>query len=486
MRRAKRTTIPLNCIDKGMFALHTKNELMLLHWMLTMAGTVEPARLRSALAAAVERYPALRGTVHNGVLSQARRMDDISGYDPLTITDLRRTHSGASVDSVHTGPLYQRLLSQWLNRPLDPAKEFPWRVLLLRSSDRLSLLVFTFHHSATDGLGALRFVRAVVERYNGAREEPPPADQRCVARGDELVAMARANRVGISHFYLKIMASLFHRFVIAPLSPKSRVCRAASRPSPGVYFCQGTLNPYELRHIRSRARTAPATVNDILLAAGFKTIDQWNAVHGRSSGKIVIMVPVDLGRGTSSPTGGNRVSFISVSTARRERANLEELLGTVHQRTSDMLSNGLAFSIVYAVHFCCCFPPQVPKAVARLLLSTRVYLDSMLVTNLGEINLGGSSRAEASKLANARISSVVVLPPVVSAMGISLSAGTHNGHLHVALAYKTSHFSHAEARLFLNLFLHELRSYQRTTEGTPAAAVKERVTRETALATRRW
>ena len=36
---------------------------------------------------------------------------------------------------------------------------------------------------------------------------------------------------------------------------------------------------------------------------------------------------------------------------------------------------------------------------------------------------------------------------------------------YVALAYKTRQFSKAEARTFLNLYLHELRSYQRTPEG---------------------
>jgi hypothetical protein len=67
-------------------------------------------------------------------------------------------------------------------------------------------------------------------------------------------------------------------------------------------------------------------------------------------------------------------------------------------------------------------------------------------------------------------------------MGISLSAGTYNGHLHVALTYKTSQLSYAQARLFLNLYLHEMRSYRRTAEGMLAPQVTERRTRETAQA----
>ena len=90
---------------------------------------------------------------------------------------------------------------------------------------------------------------------------------------------------------------------------------------------------------------------------------------------------------------------------------------------------------------------------------------------------------EARKMGNAAITSVVVLPPVVSPMGMSVSAATYTDHLHVALAYKTLHFSHTEARLFLNLLLHEMRSYQRTAEGVLVPLVTERSIRQTAPAT---
>ena len=487
MKRAKRTMVSLNCIDKGMFALHTKNEMMVLHWVLTITGTVEPMRLRSALMAAVGRRPTLRATIRTGLLGMVRQIEDISDHDPLTVIDLTGTHSGTARDSDDTGTLCQKRLLQWMNRPLDPTKDLPWRVLLLRRRDTEASLVFSFHHSATDGLGAFRFVTEVIERYNRATEAlQPAADEPGDAGADELVALAQANRPAISHFYLRMIASLVYRFAVAPFSPNGRICRATSSPSPAVHFCQGTLNPRELSQVRSRSKETGATLNDVLLAAGFRTMDQWNAVHGKASRKISIMVPVDVGRGTASATGANRVAFVSVPTVRRERANADDLLRRVHQRTSHMLRNGTAFSIVYAVHFCCWFPPLVPKAIARFLLATGVYLDSMLVTNLGLIGLAAGPSAEAANMGNARIASVVVLPPVVSPMGISLSAGTYNGQLHVALAYKTSHFSHAEARLLLSLFLHEMRRYQRTAEGVLAPSVTERATGETVLARRPW
>ncbi len=298
-----------------------------------------------------------------------------------------------------------------------------------------------------------------------------------------MLALARDCKLRTSHFRIKMMSSLCRRFVSAPFSPHGRICRAVARPAPEFYFCQASLNPHELGQIRSRAKSLGATVNDVLLAACFRTIDQWNAVHGKPGGKMAIMVPVDLGQPTPYPGVENRVSFISVSTTSQERANPDELLRTVNQKTSNMLRNGIAFSIVYAVHYCCRLPTPFPKAVARFLLATRLYLDSVLVTNLGLIWPEGIAPEKGgARIGGAAIASIVVIPPVVSPMGVSLSAGTYSNHLHVALTYKTAQFSHAQARLFLNLYLHEMRSYQRTAEGVLAPQVTERRTRETAQA----
>jgi hypothetical protein len=91
-----------------------------------------------------------------------------------------------------------------------------------------------------------------------------------------------------------------------------------------------------------------------------------------------------------------------------------------------------------------------------------------------------------SRMGYASISSIAVIPPVVGPMGISLSPGTYNNRHHVALTYKTSQISDAHARLFLNLYLHAPRSYQRTAEGMLAPQVTERFTWETTRARCPW
>jgi NRPS condensation-like uncharacterized protein len=466
-------------MDKAMFALHSQDEPMVLHCILTTDGAVDPVRLKFALMAVLSRCPSLRSTIQAAPLGQVRESQDPYSCEILSVWDLAESQRAAGEDHRRIDGRREGRLSEWMNKPLDPTKSLPCRVLLLRETLRESSLVFTFHHAAVDGVRALRFVSEVIRECNGVAERSwLPVHGHSGTDGDEMVALARACRLGVKHFYLKITASLAHRFLVAPFSPNARIYRTTSKPSAEICFCQGYLNPGELRQIRSKSTSVGVKVNDILLAACFRTIEEWNRGYGRLSRKISIMVPVDVSRTVSSPVLANKVSFISVPTTRKERSDPEELIRRVGQRTSGMLRNGMAFSMVYAACFCTHLPPGITKTVARLVMATRIYLDTVVLTNLGLIWPKEAASMEGGKIGSAEIVSVVVIPPVVSPMGISLSAGTYHDCLHVALAYKTSHFSEAQAKTFLGLYLRELRSYQETSEAVPVPEARYRDARE--------
>ena len=396
-----KTTVPLNCMDKALFALHSQDEPMVLHWILAVEGAVDSFRLKSALLTVVSRHPRLNAIVRSGAFRQVQEPRGENTTDVLSTWDLAGPENAVDTTRARIDALHERRLSEWMNKPLDPRKAPPFRVLLLTEMHGHFTLVFTFHHAAVDGVRALRLIGEVIQEYNGVVEKSPPRmDRRPGTRAkDELVALAQACRLRTSHFYLRMIASLAHRFLLAPLSPNARICRTTSRPSPEIYFCQGSLNPHELGQIQSRSKSVGATVNDVLLAACFRTVEQWNDVHGKPSRKISIMVPVDIGSPTSSPVSANQVSFISVSTTRKERSDPDELLRKVRQRTSHMLKNGIAFSIVYAVYFCTRLPPRIAKAVARFLMATQIYLDSILLTNLGLIWPKGTALGKGTRWA---------------------------------------------------------------------------------------
>jgi NRPS condensation-like uncharacterized protein len=474
------TSAAFNCVDKALFALHSQDESMVNHCVLTIDGAVDAIRLKSALMTVLHRHPTLRSIIHTGVLRQFREVRNDCGDDILTVWELAALQDAAKFNRNEIATKYKERVSEWLNMPLAPGRALACRALLLRRTLEESSLIFTCHHSGADGLHFLRFAAEVIEDYNGATEDPlPSAHPLPGRRRDELVVLAQACRQKVRLFYIRIVASLVHRFFLAPFSPNARICRRSPRSSPQIHFCQGSLNPHEVKQIRARSKSVGATLNDLLLAACFKTVQEWNDVHRKPTRKISVMVPVDIGNASFSPLSANQVSFISVSTTRKERTDADELLRTVRQETSRMLRNGVAFSIVYALHFCTRLPPRIPKSIAWFLMATRIYLDSILLTNLGLIWPRGGTAAAGNNLGNARITSVVVIPPVVSPMGMSLCAGTFDGHLHLSLTYKSQQFSEAEARTFLSLYLHELRGYERTREGLLVPEARLRGERET-------
>ncbi|MDM7999058.1 MAG: hypothetical protein QUS33_03410 [Dehalococcoidia bacterium] len=475
-------SIPLNCIDKGLLALHSKNEPMMEHCIVSVDGPVDPAKLRAALTAVLRRHPTWRSIIHAGLFRQVRAERDCRGEDVLSVWDFPTPHDSLTLQGCDIEEWHNRRLIEWMNRPLDPFREVPCRFLLLRRNRRGSTIVFTCHHSAADGLHLFRFAAEVIGEYNGG------SGIRCLTActapdggRDGLVALARSRRPKVTHFYLRILGSLIHRFLLAPFSPNTKLYRRSHKRSPEVGLCLGSLTPHELSQIRSRSKASGATINDALLAACFRAVQQWNDVHRKPTRKISIMVPVDIGGSNPSPLAGNQVSFISVSTMPKDRTDPDRLLRRLAEKTSHMLEKGIAFSIVYAARFCTLLSSRTTKCVADFLMVTRIYLDSILLTNLGVIWPKGIVVVEGGKLGDSRIASVVGIPPVVSPMGMSLCACTFEDHLYITLTYKSEQFSEAEAKSFLNLYLHELRGYQRTPEGLLAPEVRQVQARDAAM-----
>ena len=452
--------IPLNCVDKCLLALDGMNEPMLIHTILSVQGEVDAARLNQAIVSAQQAHPVMRTILRSRNLRPFRQIQEGTGTGVLTIAD-----QGELEDTD-----YETYLSSWMNRPLNIRKEFPVRVLLLRKNDTEYLLVFTFHHSSADGLRALLFVRKVIESYNnqlsvggGAKASPPKnaGDIRVNRKGDELLEFAHSQRSKVQHYHRKVMFSLFRRFVLCALPPPTRVFHDRSGHSRELRFCFEIINPRELTQIQLKAKLAGVTLNDLLLAACYRMVEKWNSMHGKASKKIRIMAPVNI-----SPKGfryvvSNQASWFSLPTTPKDRTDAAELLRKVRGDTINATKNRIAFSLVYFFYFCSRFPLVVMRGMCWFLIVTRTYVDTILITNLGFIwPKPGSAEPAVSTIGDARIVNVTGSAPVVSPMGLSIAAGTYNKNLNFSLTYRPAHFSEEKARMFLALYVEELKNYQ--------------------------
>jgi len=430
-------SIPLNCVDKCLLALDSINEPMLIHVLLNLEGEIDHVRLNQAIFSAQQAYPVMRTILRSRHFRPFRQIQEDLRKGVLSIADQAQLQ-----DTNHTSYLFL-----WMNQPLNIKKEFPVRVLLLRKNERESLLVFTFHHSAVDGLRALLFVRKVIESYNNE-----------LSQDSKSCEDIRINREGD---YRKMISSLFHRFVIATLPPPTRVFHDKSGQSRELHFCFKIISPREFRQIQSKARAAEVELNDIFLAACYRVVEKWNSMHGKTSKKIRVMAPVNI-----SPKGfryvvSNQASWFSLPTTPEDRADSVKLLRKVRANTIDGTMNRIAFSLVYFFYFCSRFPLFVMRGMCRFLIITRTYVDTILITNIGFIwPKPGSEESAVRNIGNAKILNVTGSAPVVTPMGLSIAAGIYNKNLNFSLTYRPALFSEEKAKMFLDLYVEEIKQYQ--------------------------
>jgi len=446
-------SIPLNCVDKCLLALDSINEPMLIHVILSIEGEIDHVRLNQAIFSAQQAHPVMRTILRSRKFRLFREIQEDPGKGVLMVADQAQLQ-----DTDH-----ESYLSSWMNQPFDIKKEFPVRALLLEKNKQQSSLVFTFHHSAADGLRALLFVRKVIESYNSelSKNSESSRDIRINRRGDELLEFAHSQRSKVEHYYRKMVYSLFHRFVIAAIPPPTRVFHDKSGKSKELRFCFKIISPKEFGQIQSKAILAGVELNHIYLAACYRVVEKWNSMHGKASKKIRIMAPVNI-----SPKGfryvvSNQASWFSLPTTPKNRADPASLLRKLRADTIDETMNRIAFSLVYFFYFCSRFPLWVMKGMCHFLIITRTYVDTILFTNIGFIwPKLGSEEPAVRNIGKAKILNVTGSAPVVTPMGLSIAGGIYNRNLNLSLTYRPALFSEEKARMFLDLYVDEIKKYQ--------------------------
>jgi NRPS condensation-like uncharacterized protein len=443
--------ISFNCVDKTLLSYEAAHQRLNFHIILSIEGQVDRDRLNRAFLHVLQRHSNLRTVLRTRLFRNFRHVEEISETRILEVCD--SVYAGTEAE-------YEKCLSEWLNRPMDLKKGFPARLLLLKKDEATSTLIFTFHHSAIDGIRGVRFVYEAISNYENVpfKESKPLNNVLGGPEGDALVELARSERSESKRFYWHMLYYMFHFILSNAVLHPSRIFHDKSGKSPEIHFYSKRINPIEFQQIRAKSRALGGTVNDILLAACFKTIEKWNSLHGKKSRKISIMVPVDIAQEARRITT-NRISFLSVSTFPEDRAETIGLLRRVNTQTASALRHcrGCTYSYVYFTYVLSHFPLSFMKAFAKY-IKFPILADTVLYSNLGVLSLYDDEMAAAGQ-GSFRIVDFTGLGPVISVMGMFLCANTFNGSLGIDLCYHTSCFSKEKAQEFLNLYLDEIKSY---------------------------
>jgi NRPS condensation-like uncharacterized protein len=453
-----------NCIDKVLLSFEINCTGQRIHYTLILSTEGEPdaGRLREAIVSTARFHPELMTTLRDGLFRHYRQVHDDFVGEVLEVQDLLALQAQQSSAQADISTLYEQRIHEWINRPLDTKKSFPFRVLLLRREPGQSALAFTFHHSAVDGVRALRLVDEIVSRYHN---RPPPAslqppDRRTSQKGDRLLGQARSEREKTEHFYSDMLSHLFHFVFINPLFHPVRIYHDKSERSGEVSFCSAKIGPAEFQRLKDKSNSVGGTVNDILMAVCFTTVDKWNRLHRKRTRKISLFIPIDIGSSDLNGIISNQVSYISFSASARDRTDSARLLRELTARRTYMLKErrGNIYSIVYFAYVLSRLPLVAMRILAKYVLFP-LYADTVICTNPGIVRFGDCGEA-AAELGPFRVVDFEAVPFVTPVMGMTICVATFNGSLGIYIAYATSHFSKEKAEEFLALCLDEIANYQ--------------------------
>lgn len=200
-------------------------------------------------------------------------------------------------------------------------------------------------------------------------------------------------------------------------------------------------------------RFAAGTVNDLLLAALSLAIERWNEAHGVSSGRIALMVPVNLRPAAwRHEVIGNFALAAGVSSGPRGRADPPELLRCMVAQTKHIkadLRTAVMIDVLRPVPW---IPILWKRSGAELFQAWTGYrfVPTATLTNMGRLGEPFSFGSDGPA------TGVWLSPPCQMPMGLGIGVVSCGGAMHFSLRYRHPQMSAAAARRFACLFVESL------------------------------
>ncbi len=432
---ARAVETPFNPVDEAFLHLSRPDEPDSIQLEVRAPGRLEEEPLRAAVAHALRLHPMARARQAPWApmrLQYTWEIPESPSVEPLTVVECpddealdraRMELQGRTISLVESPPLRLRL-----------ARHPGGDVLMLHA-----------RHAATDGIGALRFLRSVVRAYAGEPDPLPPVEPLSVRDLRQQLA---------AHSYPEQLArweALMRAQAEAWWAPPARVASDGVRATPGYGFVHLQLSAEETPRLEWR-REVGGTLNDLLLAALHLAIDRWNRAHGQPAHRISTYVPVNLRPAEWRwDVMANLSLSATVSSFPEERRDTRSLVEGIAHQTRRIKETGEAAALVELLGPASLAPLFVRQALPGLMgLSGERFLPTAVLSNLGELPepLSFGAGAEATGLWWS--------PPGRMPMGLAVGAASHRGALCLVVRYRHALMGAAGARAFSEELLRAL------------------------------
>ncbi|MGW1993899.1 amino acid adenylation domain-containing protein [Embleya sp. NPDC001921] len=220
-----------------------------MQFVLHLSGHVDPARMRSAGQALLDRYPNLRSAFLTGV-----------GGDPVQVVPERVAMPWRHIDLTGRGEAEQdaaldAFLAEDRADQLDPLRPPLIRVALLTCGPQRAKLVITAHHALFDGWSSPLVITDLIRLYSGARDLAPVRSY-----GDYLAWLTAQDREASAARWAAELAGFDQPTLVAPNTPFQEAASALGRVEVPLSIDKG-------RELARRAAELGVTLNTLLQAA---------------------------------------------------------------------------------------------------------------------------------------------------------------------------------------------------------------------------
>jgi NRPS condensation-like uncharacterized protein len=417
--------VPFSEVDEAVYLLDNEVEPWSIQLEVRVTGSLDEDRLRSSVGQALVRHPMARARKATSRLAERRfqwEITKVPDLDPVLVVDCPDDDALAAA----------RADLQSISIPL--VESPPLRIRLVHHPDG-DLVMLNVKHAAIDGFGAIRILRSIARSYWGLPDPQP--DLELEATRDLRESLAAKDASERAH-RLNMLADKLRDQV----RPPARLAFDGGTEKPGYGFHHVTLSPEKTKALGA---VEGGTVNDVLLSALHLAIAAWNDDHAVPSGRIGVLVPVNLRpKEWWEEMAGNFSLNVRVATSRAQRESPQAVLKVMSDQSNRIKKGGTGAALIEVLGGLPSLPLWAKQSAAPLLaFSGSRLVDTALLSNVGELDEPPSFGPDAGDTTEMWFSAPAHMP-----LGLSMGTVTVGGRVHIAYRYRHPQFDRDAARRF--------------------------------------
>ena len=427
-------TTRFNHLDATFLNIDRRPETWSIHIEFRVSGHISTRRLSYALRATIARHPLARarsqyyeGTATEYFWEFPSELDHL----PLTVLEAKNEDDVVAIRN--------RFVS--LQVPLTLA---PCFMVYLVHHEQGDYVMLNVPHTMADGLSAFRLLQSLICIYANQPDPLPDfnplemRDLRALAGSKNMAQLLERAKNLVAHLGKSAVAPAR----IAPLGVPAG--DGNKRPGYGVELI--ALSKDVSQQFLAR-RQKPATANDLILAAVALTIRQWNDAQNQPTGRIAMLMPVNLRpQEWWHEIVGNYSSYVSVSVDTADQTSLAHATQKVCEQTTALKEAGTAGTLIDLLDIPK-FLPAFLKAQLKALfpLFGKSLMETTWISNLGKLNRL-PDMGDAGK-----ITALHFTPPAPMPCSISAGIACMDDALMIALRYRKSQFDAKAIKQFAEM-----------------------------------